>query len=92
MSNIIGIDVGKMSLDCAWLRDFLLKSMAFMLDRTNQNVRRSRIAHRVRLQVNVNLGARCFGPRCDDELSFMVEPNQAREELFRSLKQADTAA
>ena len=41
MSNIIGIDVSKLSLDCAWLRD---------LDQDKQNVKGSRIAHRVSSQ------------------------------------------
>ena len=55
MSNIIGIDVGKMSLDCAWLRD---------LDQDKP--KRKKVENSPHgLQVNVNLGARCFGPRCE---------------------------
>ena len=63
MSNIIGIDVGKMSLDCAWLRD---------LDQDKP--KRKKVENSPQGFKSMLTWAQDVSGLAASELSFMVEP------------------
>ena len=77
MSNIIGIDVGKMSLDCAWLRD---------LDQDKP--KRKKVENSPQGFKSMLTWAQDVSGLAASELSFMVEPTGIYHEFlvqFRSL-------
>ena len=63
MSNIIGIDVGKMNLDCAWLRD---------LDQDKP--KRKKVENSPQGFKSMLTWAQDVSGLAASELSFMVEP------------------
>ena len=73
MSNIIGIDVGKMSLDCAWLRD---------LDQDKP--KRKKVENSPQGFKSMLTWAQDVSGLAASELSFMVEPTGVYHQLLCS--------
>ena len=71
MSNIIGIDVGKMSLDCAWLRD---------LDQDKP--KRKKVENSPQGFKSMLTWAQDVSGLAASELSFMVEPTGIYHEFL----------
>ena len=71
MSNIIGIDVGKMSLDCAWLRD---------LDQDKP--KRKKVENSPQGFKSMLTWAQDVSGLAANELSFMVEPTGIYHEFL----------
>ena len=77
MSNIIGIDVGKMSLDCAWLRD---------LDQDKP--KRKKVENSPQGFKSMLTWAQDVSGLAASELSFMVEPTGIYHEFLVQFRES----
>ena len=71
MTNIIGIDVSKLSLDCAYLRDV-----------DQHKAKRKRVTNTPEGFIALLSWAETVSGLCDNEIRFIVEPTSVYHELL----------